>query len=63
MSIIQYIGIHLSEFKRKSYVSKVAQDETAEPEKNREDRSSVLGRGGLDLIGLGVSIGRGPEGP
>ena len=29
----------------------------------RKTRGSVLGRGGLDLIGLGVSIGRGPEGP
>ena len=37
-----------------------------QPEKSRkprETRGSVSGRGGLDLIGLGVSIGRGPEGP
>ena len=36
---------------------------TEKPEKTRETRGSVLGRGGLDLFGLGVSIGRGPEGP
>ena len=30
---------------------------------NRKDRSSGVGRGGLDLFGPRGAIGRGPEGP
>ena len=34
-----------------------------EPRENREDRSSGVGRGGVDLCRPRGAIGRGPEGP
>ena len=34
-----------------------------EPQENREDRSSGVGRGGVDLLRPRGVIGRGPQGP
>ena len=34
-----------------------------EPRENREDRSSGVGRGGVELFRPRGAIGRGPEGP